>query len=103
MAFQSQVFENGQWVTRTNDLKDIINRNAAAAARPAREIQHAPQVGIMTRTVVQSPLAHWILSVRLRSSKHHDVAFIGVSTHAHLDYDHPRLTLHRTTMCKYQS
>ncbi|CAN8103139.1 unnamed protein product [Discula destructiva] len=75
MAFQSQVFENGQWVTKTNDLRDIINRNAAT--RPAREIQHAPQCGIMTRTVVQSPLAHWILSARLRSSKQNDVAFIG--------------------------
>lgn len=78
MAFQSQVLENGEWVTRTNDLRDIINRNAAT--RPARDVQQAPRCGIMTRTVVQSPLAHWILSVRLRSSKHNDVAFIGVST-----------------------
>lgn len=85
MAFQSQVFENGQWITRTNNLRDIINRNTAT--RPtegANNIRHAPHCGIMTRTVVQSPLAHWILPVRLRSDKHKDVAFIGVSTLPHI-------------------
>lgn len=104
MAFQSHVFEDGQWVTRTNNLNDIINRSAAT--KPAREIQHAPQCGILTRTVVQSPLAHWILSVRLRSSKHNDVAFVGVSTStcrgASTLVGH-QLTFHRTTMCRFQS
>lgn len=76
MAFESHVLENGRWVTRTTNINDLINNKAAT--RPTTERQHAPQCGIMTRTLVHSPVAHWILSVRLRSSQNNDVAFIGV-------------------------
>lgn len=75
MAFESHVFENGRWVTRTTNLNELLNKTAAHP--PAQRQQHAPQCGIMTRTLVHSPVAHWILSVRLRSSQHNDVAFVG--------------------------
>lgn len=80
MAFESHVLENGRWVTRTTNINDLINNNNhnKAATRPAAQRQHAPQCGLMTRTLVHSSVAHWIVSVRLRSSQHNDVAFIGV-------------------------
>lgn len=78
MAFQSHVLEDGRWVMRTANINDVINNsNNKAAASPAPQRQPAPACAVMTRTIVHSPVAHWILSVRLRSSQHNDVAFIG--------------------------
>ncbi|KAF3768013.1 hypothetical protein M406DRAFT_254924 [Cryphonectria parasitica EP155] len=76
MAFQSHVLENGQWVTRDSNLVDLLNKTSTTRGSP-RQVRRAPRCGIMTRTVVQSPVAHWVLSVRLRSSQHNDVAFVG--------------------------
>ncbi|KAK7697896.1 hypothetical protein SLS64_013065 [Diaporthe eres] len=56
--FQSQVFENGQWVTRTSNVNDVLSK---PATKPAKQKQPPPQCGIMTRTLVESPVAHWIL------------------------------------------
>lgn len=109
MAFQSHVLENGQWVTRTNNINDLLN-SRAAVAKPATERHHGPQCGIMTRTVAQSPVAHWILPVRLRSSQHNDIAFVGVCDcplgrlyNCHLGLPWLWLTRHRTTTFRYQN
>lgn len=75
--FQSQVLENGQWVTRTSNVNDVLSK---PATKPAKQKQPPPQCGIMTRTLVESPVAHWILPVRLRSPQHNDIAIVGVST-----------------------
>jgi len=47
---------------------------------PPPKIIEAPVLGILTQTVVPSPLANWILPVRARGSHFNDVAFIGVGT-----------------------
>lgn len=75
--FQSQVLENGQWVTRTSNVNDVLSK---PATKPAKQKQPPPQCGIMTRTLIESPVAHWILPVRLRSPQHNDIAIVGVST-----------------------
>ncbi|KAB8303479.1 hypothetical protein EYC80_004896 [Monilinia laxa] len=36
-----------------------------------------PVRGILTQTIIQSPLVHWILPIRLRGQEYDDVAFIG--------------------------
>ncbi|KUI63102.1 hypothetical protein VP1G_10219 [Cytospora mali] len=73
--FQSHVLENGQWVTRTTNVDDILSK---PTMKPTKQIrQPPPQCGIMTRTVVESPVAHWIIPVRLRSPQHNDIAFVG--------------------------
>lgn len=73
--FQSHVLENGQWVTRTTNVDDILSKPAMKPTKQTR--QPPPQCGIMTRTVVESPVAHWIIPVRLRSPQHNDIAFVG--------------------------
>ncbi|KAL1854374.1 hypothetical protein Daus18300_011473 [Diaporthe australafricana] len=72
--FQSQVFENGQWVTRTSNVNDVLSK---PVTKPTKQKQPPPQCGIMTRTLVDSPVAHWILPVRLRSPQHNDIAIVG--------------------------
>jgi hypothetical protein len=41
-------------------------------------VEKAPTLGLLSQTVIRSPLVHWILPVRLRGSGIDDVAFIGV-------------------------
>ncbi|EPE03431.1 thermotolerance protein [Ophiostoma piceae UAMH 11346] len=79
MAFQTNVLRDGEWVTETVDLHSVLNGNAAASSRkPQRQaVGKAGTYGILTKTAIESPVAQFILPVRLRSSKHVDVAFIG--------------------------
>lgn len=81
MSIQSSVFENGEWVTRATTTDELIRRNGYAhrigiGRQPRAE---PPICGLLTRTVVDSPVTRWILPARLRSSRFNDVVFIGVS------------------------
>jgi hypothetical protein len=83
MAFESNTFVNGEWTTRTLDVDTVLRHydqqdnqtptNIMDAARP-------PVFGLLTQTVIRSPLVNWILPVSLREPSIHDVAFIGVSS-----------------------
>lgn len=80
MAFQTNVFRDGAWVTETVDLKTVLSKGSAAAASPAAPPPPTPpDCGILTRTVIESPIARWVLPALLRSAHHNDVAFVGVS------------------------
>lgn len=41
-------------------------------------LETPPVFGMLTQTLIRSPLVHWILPARFRSSERNDVAFIGV-------------------------
>ncbi|PTB72969.1 hypothetical protein M440DRAFT_1340680 [Trichoderma longibrachiatum ATCC 18648] len=76
MAFQTRVLRNGEWVTETVNLQAALK--ASAAPQVASEpVQQPPVCGILTHTLVESPVVRWVLPVRLRSSTHNDIAFIG--------------------------
>ncbi|RDL33681.1 uncharacterized protein BP5553_08049 [Venustampulla echinocandica] len=80
MAFATSTLVNGQWTTRPLDVNAVLqhydqeDRNARAIYM---EVEKPPVLGLLTQTVIRSPLAHWILPIRLRSPKLNDVAFIG--------------------------
>ncbi|KAL8353666.1 hypothetical protein RB601_003489 [Gaeumannomyces tritici] len=76
MAFQTSVLRDGEWVTQTIDLQTVLKANTAAKPARPRPQKHT-KCGIITRTVVESPVAHHILPCRLRSLQHADVAFVG--------------------------
>jgi hypothetical protein len=79
MAFQTNVFRGGEWVTETVDLQSFL-KSQAASKGPAKEpLLKPPRCGLLTRTVVESPVINSILPVRLRSPQNNDVAFVGVS------------------------
>lgn len=81
MSLQSSVFENGEWVTRDMTTTELIRKNGHSH-RPTigrQPLVEPPICGLLTRTIVDSPVTRWILPVRLRSSSFNDVAFIGVS------------------------
>ncbi|KAF7547792.1 hypothetical protein G7Z17_g7475 [Cylindrodendrum hubeiense] len=76
MAFQSSVLRDGEWVTETVNFQDALK--ASTAPKPAAEPRpEVPTCGILSSTIVESPVVHWVLPVRLRSQLSNDVAFIG--------------------------
>ncbi|KAK1755781.1 mono-functional DNA-alkylating methyl methanesulfonate N-term-domain-containing protein [Echria macrotheca] len=78
MSFYTNVFRGGQWTTETVDIKDIVKANSGSQEpKKQRSPNKAPQLGLLTRTVVESHALNFILPVRLRSPQHNDVAFIG--------------------------
>lgn len=80
MAFQTNVFRGGEWVTETVDLHTFLKSQANATKGPAKEpLLKPPRCGLLTRTLVESPVANSILPVRLRSPQNNDIAFVGVS------------------------
>lgn len=91
-VIHTTVHRNGQWVTEPINLKDIMNRNATKAPEEKLLIK-SPRCGIMTRTVIESPVTHWILPVSLRSAQHKDVAFVGVSPGSPVPFVVPDTTL----------
>jgi hypothetical protein len=85
MALETNTLINGQWTTRVLDVNTVLRhydqQDKEAAANNVL-IERAPTIGLLTQTVIRSPLVHWILPVRLRDIDRQDVAFIGVR---HLD------------------
>lgn len=80
MALETNTLVNGAWTTQTVDVNEVLrhyNQQDKEADVKVQELQKAPVLGLLTQTVIKSPLVHWILPVRLRDSFSNDVAFIG--------------------------
>ncbi|KAF6821595.1 thermotolerance protein [Colletotrichum sojae] len=77
MALQTNVFRNGEWVTQTVDLKTVLKGSTTTAAPTAPPLPTPPNCGILSRTVIESPISRWVLPALLRSAHHNDVAFVG--------------------------
>ncbi|KAL6858489.1 mono-functional DNA-alkylating methyl methanesulfonate N-term domain-containing protein [Trichoderma novae-zelandiae] len=76
MAFQTRILRDGEWVTETVNLQAALKASAAPQLAP-EPLQQPPVCGILTQTIVESPVVRWVLPVRLRSGTHNDIAFIG--------------------------
>lgn len=88
MAFQTNVFRDGAWVTETVDLQAVLDSQQREAQNgPAKpdipEPPQPPRCGLLTTTVVKSNMANSILPVMLRSPDHNDIAFVGVRLHVY--------------------
>ena len=80
MAFQTSFLRDGEWVTETVNFQAALQQATVSVPGPALERHlELPACGILSKTVVESPIVRWVLPVRLRSNTHNDVAFIGVS------------------------
>jgi hypothetical protein len=82
MALETSTLVDGAWTTRTLDVHSVLQhyeQQDKAANAKLLEVEKAPVYGLLTQTVIESPVVHWILPVRLRSAEKNDVAFIGVS------------------------
>ena len=80
MALPMNQFElvDGHWRPRTVHVDTILRHHDEQDNRTPLVLQTAPTLGLLTQTVIQSPLAHWILPLKARDSTLEDVAFVGV-------------------------
>ena len=81
MAFETNTLINGEWTTRTLDINTVLkhfDQEGKETNIRDLDIERAPTLGLLTQTVIRSPLVHWILPARLRNPERNDVAFIGV-------------------------
>ncbi|KAG4443770.1 hypothetical protein IFR05_000761 [Cadophora sp. M221] len=80
MALATSSLVDGEWVTRTLDVNTVLrhyDQQDREAVTTLKEVERAPKLGLLTQTVIRSPLVHWILPIRLRDKESIDVAFIG--------------------------
>ncbi|OTA58363.1 hypothetical protein K449DRAFT_122920 [Hypoxylon sp. EC38] len=78
MSLQTYVLENDEWVARTVSADELMRDNAAPPRKTGRQsFSKPPTCGLLTRTVVESPVIRWVLPVQLRSARYNDVALIG--------------------------
>ncbi|TVY54244.1 hypothetical protein LCER1_G002307 [Lachnellula cervina] len=80
MAFETNTLVNGEWTTRTLDINTVLkhfDQETKETNIRDLDIERAPTLGLLTQTVIRSPLVHWILPARLRNAETNDVAFIG--------------------------
>jgi hypothetical protein len=77
---ETNVLVNGEWVSRVVDVQAVLEHHDQRDMRlgMASEVESAPDVGILSQTIVRSPIINHILPVRMRGLEHNDVAFIGV-------------------------
>lgn len=76
-SVQTHVFENNEWVTQTITTDELI-RPPVSWPRVPMTLPSKPTYGVLTRTVIESPINRWVLPVQLRSSRYNDVALVGV-------------------------
>jgi hypothetical protein len=80
-SVQTQIFENGEWVTQTLTAEELMGtnlRSPPAAREPLGNAPKAPKHGLLTRTIIDSPIIRWVHPAQLRSSRYNDVALVGV-------------------------
>ncbi|KAI3317448.1 hypothetical protein HD806DRAFT_541229 [Xylariaceae sp. AK1471] len=78
-SLQTHVFENDEWVTRTVTADELIGMSTKPSGPRAVEPPppKPPNYGLLTRTIIESPIIRWVLPVQLRSSRFNDVALVG--------------------------
>ncbi|CAI6235125.1 unnamed protein product [Periconia digitata] len=98
MAFQFQqsVLVDGEWVSRSTNAYDIMPRSHDSAAVDEDQPmlpEPTPCLGILSRTIIETPLFKFILSANIRRSGLSDVLYVGedfVQLHEIGDYGHLR-------------
>jgi hypothetical protein len=99
MEFQVQgsVLVDGEWVSRSADVYQIMSRTQQQDDVEMDDVDNVhhvpPEVGILTKTVVESPLYSTIIPANIRQKDLDDVVFIGedfVQLKEICDYGHLR-------------
>lgn len=62
---------------REVDIETILSGNSTQE-KIKLEVKRPPKIGLLTQTVIDSPISNWILPARLGNVDDHDVVFIGV-------------------------
>ncbi|KAI4865647.1 hypothetical protein F4820DRAFT_284650 [Hypoxylon rubiginosum] len=77
MSLQTFVLENDEWVSRTISADELMRDNGSTRKAGRPPPSKPPTCGVLTRTIVDSPVIRWVLPVQLRSARYNDVALIS--------------------------
>ena len=84
MSVQTTVLENGRWVTRNVDLYHVRAQNTETPAKVQNQVSislpKTPSLGILTKTMVKSPVINRIIPARIRHRTKNDVLFISATS-----------------------
>ncbi len=62
MAFQTNVFREGEWVTETVNINDVIKGNAVLKGPKKTKLLKPPRCGILTRHYCRKPARQYHLA-----------------------------------------
>ncbi|KAF1992529.1 hypothetical protein K402DRAFT_8326 [Aulographum hederae CBS 113979] len=82
MSIDTNVLENGVWVTRPVPMEQVISRNRPRPPAPVLKMasqSSAPELttGVLTKTLVRSPVVNQVLRAKIRSRDRNDVVCVG--------------------------
>lgn len=84
MSVRTTVLENGRWVTRNVDPYHVRAQNPETPhkkqTRPSINFPETASIGILTKTLVRSPVINRIIPARLRHKTKNDVLFISATS-----------------------
>lgn len=82
-TLQTGTLVDGQWMTTSVDVNTVLERHQEKKQEGLQiESDQVPTFGLLTQTVIDSSVVHWIFPAQIRSFEYHDIAFIGVSKHS---------------------
>ncbi|PVH99307.1 hypothetical protein DM02DRAFT_529340 [Periconia macrospinosa] len=97
--FQRSVLVDGEWVSRSADVYQVMARNqdseesTASSELETKSGEPVPNLGILSRTVIATPLTKFILPASIRRKDLNDVLYVGedfVQLKEICDYGHLR-------------
>ncbi|GAP82946.1 putative thermotolerance protein [Rosellinia necatrix] len=76
-SLQTHLLVNDEWVTRFVSADELFGSPGPRAQGAIPVALPPPKYGVLTKTVIESPIIRWVHPVQLRSSRQNDVAFVG--------------------------
>lgn len=82
MSVQTRVLVNNQWATRIVDINQIMAGNRDPVGEQKPDINGTlgalkpPVLGLLTQTLIKSPVIRYIIPARIRHQKYNDVLLI---------------------------
>ena len=84
MSVQTTVLENGRWITRNVDPYHVRAQNSGTPrkeqSQPSFEIPQTPALGILTKTLIRSPVINRIIPARIRHKTKNDLLFVSANS-----------------------
>lgn len=84
-VISTAVWTGDRFTERQVDIGTILSQGKGKAKEEVEpEPEKLPSTGLLSQTVIESPVSHWIFAANLGDASERDVAFIGVSAYIDL-------------------
>jgi hypothetical protein len=84
MSIETNILVNGTYVPRRITINQILNSNRDQEAEDAFKVQRPRRakkgIGLLSKTLIRSPMMKWIIPARIRHKDLNDLIFVGENT-----------------------